>query len=504
MTPVLLLISLVFLLYLPFLGNAFVSDDIPAIVESMGKQTLALWDQPSLIHANWLMQKATHMVFGATAWPYRLENILLHVGSVVLFWAIVKRLVSGRVALVAGMFFAVHPIFIESVTWISGGVYAMYGFFFLLSFWLYVRAQESQANRLYLYALSFASFLVSVVTSEKAISLVGVYIAYEWFFGKWKRNWKQLIPYCIVSIILILFYGMQIGSRVTESALLSYQGEGGMYNPLIQVPVAISEYLRLLVWPVDLTLYHSEFSLSLMNFVLRVVVTLGYVIMLLYTVFKRKRIGFWVWWFLIALLPTLTPFKINWIVAERYGYLAYGGILVVVALGFDALLSRKRLYVPVIILGLIVLVALCTQTGIRNAEWRSEDTLWIATARTSPSHQATWNNLGDVYARQKNYLTAISMFERAIAINPQYADAYHNMAVSYTHLGNFPEAIRAYEKALSINPRLWQAYQNLAVIAMQEKQWDKAVEYVNQARSIAPDEQALVKLQLLIDSNRKQ
>ncbi len=112
MTPVLLLISLVFFLYLPFLGNAFVSDDIPAIVESMRKQTLALWDQPSLIHANWLMQKATHMVFGATAWPYRLENILLHVGSVVLFWAIVKRLVSGRVALVAGMLFDVHPIFI--------------------------------------------------------------------------------------------------------------------------------------------------------------------------------------------------------------------------------------------------------------------------------------------------------------------------------------------------------------------------------------------------------
>ncbi len=491
-----LLGSIVFLLYVPFLGNAFVSDDIQGIVQQVPTWTwLRALGWPSFIHLNVLLQYLLSLLFGLVPWPFRLLNILVHTGSVVLVYLLVTRISQHpRIGFVAALVFAVHPLVIESVTWISGGVYSLYSLFFLFSLYLYILASKKH----WLYVGSLVSFLLSLCTSEKAISLVFVFIVYEWFFGTLKQQWKKLIPFFVLSSSLILFYGLRIGERMHALATTSYQPIAGLYNPFVQIPIAVSSYLSLFVFPTGLTLYHSELSFAWWDFLLRVLVTLGFVGCTIYTFVKRKAIGFWLCWFFIALVPMLTPFKVGWIVAERYVYLGLIGLCAVGGILFDVVMHRKRWYVPAVLVGCLAIMFFCTQTVRRNSEWRNEDTLWVATAKTSPSHPATWNNMGDVYARHGDQQQAARMFLKAIALNPQYADAYHNLGASYLRMRKFPEAKQRYAQALSMYPALWQSYRDLAVIAYEEHDVQMAKTYLGQALQFVPNDPILLKLQSLM------
>ena len=483
---------LVSFLYLPFLGNAFVSDDIQGIVESVPTWNfISSFGWPHYIHFSTFLQYCTYRLFGLEPWAFRFVNILFHLGSVWLVYLIGKRLVKPSAAFVAALLFAVHPLVIESVTWISGGVYTQYTFWFLLSFWCYLQGKKR-------YLLSLLFFVLSVCTSEKALSLFLIFVVYEWLYGNVKKNWHSLIAFLIVNASLIVFYGLQISTRTQQLTASSYQSLSGYMNPLLQIPIAISSYVQLFVFPVGLTLYHSELHFPWWNFAIRAVVVSLFLGMTVYTLLKRKLIGFWLCWFVIGLLPTLTPLKIGWVVAERYVYFSLIGVCIAFGIGFDIVLHRKKLFVYSLCVGILLFLGYCTQTVYRNSQWRTEDTLWIATAVTSPSHPPTWNNMGDVYARAGNREKAAESFENAIRLNPQYADAYHNLGHTYLLMGKLSEAKQHLEQAISLNPYLWQSYRDLTVVAYEEKDFEAAKVFLSKALQLAPTDPTLLKLQKII------
>jgi Tfp pilus assembly protein PilF len=480
---ILIPLVLVSILYLPFLGNAFVSDDIGGIVNVASRWTwLEAIGWPKVIHLGVLLQYWTYHLFGLIPWPFRLTNILFHMGSVVLVWLLVQKLFKKpTVSFLASVLFAIHPLAIESITWISGGVYAHYAFFFLLSLLLY---RDPKAWK---RVVSIGCYLLAVLISEKAISLVVLFLLFEWMYGNIKKNWKCLIPYVLVSICFILFYVSRIGVRVSDLEQASYQAISGFYNPLLQIPIAISSYIELFVWPKNLTLYHASSYATNWELGIRMLVTVGFFGDDLYGVVKKRPFGFWLSWVVCSLGITLLPLKIGWIVAERYAYLALIGLCVVVGMGIDTLLSIKRWYVAGVCLTTVVVLALCTRTIVRNNDWRTEDSLWIATAIVSPDNEHSWNNMGDVYSRHGEYEKSIEAFTRATKINPNYADAYHNIGNTYVHIKKYDEAVPFFEKALSINPNLWQSYQDLAVVAVAQKDYQKAIVYFEKAIAINPN-----------------
>jgi tetratricopeptide (TPR) repeat protein len=204
---------------------------------------------------------------------------------------------------------------------------------------------------------------------------------------------------------------------------------------------------------------------------------------------KNKPVFFWLAFFVIVLLPTLTPFKISWVVAERYVYLGSLGIFVVIAMLFDKIASFNVNAKMVAYTAIVLIVAsLSARTIVRNKDWKSEDSLWFATARVAPSGQNIHNNLGDVYARNGNYEKAIEEFTKATQINPNYADAYHNLANTYGQIGNYNEAMANYQKALEFNPKLWQSYQNLGSIYADLGNFDLAAENMKKAIEINPQD----------------
>lgn len=483
---VLILLSVaVFAAYFNSLNNNFVSDDNGIV------QNAPLWSFDSIISQPlYLLRQLIYIIsykfFGLNPFVFRSFNILFHLGSVILIYLLLDLLIDKRVAFFSALIFAVHPILIESVSWISGGVYAQYSFFFLLSFIFYILYRNIEKRSYYIFSLIFFSF--SLLSSEKAFVLFLIFFLFEISNKGFKKNWKKTLPYFILSLILIILYFGKVGQRITSLQTEFYQDQVSQIdNPLIQIPIAITSYLQLIFWPQNLTIYHSEMSFSQTEYLIRLSIFILFSIFIFYGYKRNRQIFFWLSFFVITLLPTLTPLKISWIVAERYVYLGSLGIFVIIAKAFKKLSEIKNFKMGVYMVFTLIIVVLLTRTIVRNVDWKNEDNLWIATGKTSPSSPNNHNNLGDVYGRQGDFQRAVLEFKKAIEIKPNYADAYHNLANTYVEIKKYEEAVKNYQKAIYFNPKLWQSYQNLAVLYFQNNQFSPALENIQKAIAINPE-----------------
>lgn len=492
--PLVILFSLACGVYLNALGNDFLSDDIAGIVQDKNMGNLLYYLKNNTINfSRYFVYCLVFKIFGLNPVFFRLPNIIFHAGNTILIYLILLFLNNPLVAFITAGLFAVHPILAESIVWISGGLYAQYSFFTLLAFFLYLLA-KSKNRPIKIYIFSVLAFIPALLTTEKAVVLAPILFAYELCLGNLIQTWKKLIPYFVLggSIAALVFFGGPLGQRV--SALKSnYYQEGGLYNPLTQIPTAVSHYLWYIFWPDKLTLYHSEMVFSNGQYALMAAVTLLYLGLIIYAFLQKKYrwYAFWLSFPLISLIPMLTPFKVAWIVAERYFYVGSIGIFVIIGMGIkkigDLAKSQK------IALGILVtlLMALAIRTITRNLDWKNQDTLWLAAARTSPSSPQNHNNLGDLYSRQGQFEKAVEEFQMAIKLLPNYGDAYHNLANTYLQMKKIDLAITGYHKALEYNPGLWQSHQNLAAIYAQANRLDLTEEHLKKAIQINPENQIL-------------
>lgn len=490
---------LVLAVYANSFGNGFVSDDVMGFARNPNLGRLSsVFSGPAHFSMSAFLQYIAFHIGGLHPFTFRIINILSHLGVVVLVYMLLALSMKKQIALIAAALFAVHPILTESVSWISGGLYSLYAFFFLLSFLFYLFSENDK--RYFKYAVAF--FVLAVFSSEKALALFLVFVLYELAFGSLKHNWKKIIPFFSIGFVFLIVFAAKIGYRETALETQSYQaGAGGLYNPFIQIPTAIGSYLKLIFWPAKLTLYQTEMAFTGAQFLVLLFITLLFVAAVVWSWFKNKTIFFWLVFFVITLLPTLTPFKIAWIVAERYVYFGALGIIVVAAILIDKVLDFNENGKMVGYFALVLIVgSLSVRTIIRNRDWRNEDTLWFATAQVAPSGQTIHNNLGDVYARQGNIEKAVEEFKKAIQINPNYADAYHNLANTYQQMGQTDLALENYQKAASINPQLWQSFQNMSSIYFEKGDYEKALENTKKALEINPSDQNLQKNLEIIQS----
>lgn len=483
--PVLLFLSgLVLFTYINSFNNVFLSDDLAEIVNnpSIGNLGYAISSRPVGFIRLIFYWMAYH-AGGLNPALFRSINIFFHLGVVFLIYFLFLKLYSKRIAIFTAALFSVHPAIGEAVVWISGGTYPQYAFFFLLSFYLYILGREKKKY----YFLSIISFLFAFMSHpQMPIALFAVFPLFEFASGSLKKNWVKALPFLTVSVVYVLISFIAMPERETTLQTTHYQ-QGGIDNPFIQIPVALTSYFELTIFPKTLTLYHSELAFGPANFFVRIFAALLFLGGIIFALVKKNKfIFFWLSFFLIALSPTLTPLRMNWIVAERYLYLPLIGLLAAITFGLDKLCKKEKLRQGIYIGFAVVLVALSVRTIVRNIDWKNEDNLWIATGKTSPSSPNTHNNLGDVYGRQGDKQAALREFQKAIELKPNYGDAYHNLANTYMELGQPEKALENYQNALKYNPKLWQSYQNIAAIYFTLKKYDLALENLQKAAAINP------------------
>lgn len=467
----------VVLIYLLSLKNGFVSDDISEIVNKgqvIGNFKTVLSSPIGLVRA--LLYFIIFQTFGMHAWAFRLVNIFFHAGNAVLVYLIGLKLYSKRVAVVSGILFGLHPLVSEPVLWLSGMSYVIAGFFVLFSFYLYLDKTRPRWK----VVMGLLSFSLAMVSIEKFVAMPLIFFFADLIYKRIKSRWKELGLYFLMALARTAQTLGLYTARV--SSLKTYIGESASFgNIFFQFPVAIGNYLSLFFWPVPLTLYHSEMRYGIWGFLFLLILTLIFIAVVLLMIKRNIWITFWFCFFIAALVPTLLPLHVAWIVAERYVYLGTVGLVFGVVLTLDRLIGKKISEDWLYVIIMIVSSLLAVRTLSRISDWKNEDNLWLAAAKYSPASPQNHNNLGDLFARRGDNKRAIEEFSLATKLSPKYADAYHNLGNTYLNEGQLDQAKSNFEKAIELNPKLWESYYQLAIVYYLKKDWGAAKNSLNQA-----------------------
>ena len=483
-----ILTLVVLIVYFLSFNNELVSDDREVIIglEQQIKSGEFLLNNPLMILRN-VQYVIAYQLGGLTPIFYRMFNIAFHVGFVLVTFNILRKFTSNKhLPFFVSLMVAVHPIAVEPVAWISGGIYVQAAFFTSISFYLYILFKEN-LNKKFLI-LSSIFFLIGVSSSEKVIVFPFVLVLYEIAFGNLKKTYKYLISFFVISAFWGFLMLQSLSARLDYLMLANGTDQRFYFNnPFIQIPTALTSYFHLFLWPDKLNLYQSDLNLSTFTIIRNNIVSFSYLAIALFFYKRNKIIFFWMMFFVLSLLVTLNPFGLSWVFAERYAYFGSIGIyFVIVSLVlyfFNYLNAKKGAYIFLT----VVIIALSIRSVVRIGDWKNEETLWTATAKYAKTDAKSHNNLGHVLAKKGDIEGAAASFSKAIELSPGYADPYHNLANLYIQIGNLEEAKKILIKALELNPNLWQSNQNLASIYLNEKKFEAAKEYFEKVIKIKPD-----------------
>ncbi|OGC69346.1 hypothetical protein A2415_04390 [candidate division WWE3 bacterium RIFOXYC1_FULL_39_7] len=480
-----LLAVFIIVLYGNGLGGQFLTaDDIPGIVNNPRVQdlqaSLKTWELEAIYPA------VLFKLFGMTPIPYHIISLILHIINTILVFVFVFTLFGKKTATISSFIFAAHPVNSEAVLWVSAYGYlflALITFLIITSYTLYKRTTD--IRYLYFSAGVFAASLVFYRKPWVLVVPIMVFLIDRLMFEdklhlkKIKDHFLYWVPAVIYSAVWLVG---QYAFRVTSLETLYYMDQSTQTPYLNRVLYTFLMTAKLFIFPSALTIYHEGEdvkSLALFTILTAIAtILIGYVtISFLIKSYKDKSkkylrtIAICIMMIYISILPSFSPKVLVWSSAERYLYPASVFFAVIVAI---VLIKLDNKYKNLGVLLGIILTLYSVKVILRTNEWKNSKNLWIATQKISPYSYRVYNNLGDVYAQEKNYPEAIRNFQISLKLSPGFADAVHNLGYTYYEMGNIDLAKQYFVKSLDMNPLLFQSHYKLGVIEYQQMNFDVA------------------------------
>jgi len=377
---------------------------------------------------------------------YHFTNVVLHIlVGLCIWWFIVLLSGDYLLALLASVFFIIHPVHTEAVSYISDRGDLLSALFIFLSFIFYIK-HINKKNK-FLYIAMVSSYILALLSKENGLVLPLALFAYHFSFHK-KIKLPALTPFILAVFLYITGRIFFVQSSVSSMSIV-----GTFYQRLPSFFAAIVGYIRLLFLPFGL---HIEYGSPLFRWFDYRVIT-GVIIsalLIIYAVRKRRTnavLSFSVIWFFIFLLPFSNIYPLPFYMAEHYLYLPSVGFFMILS-GILCYLYRLKSYRIASLTVTIILLILWPYLTIKqNRYWREPITLYKHALRFSPNSSRIYHNLGDTYTDMGNYKEAVSAYKKSIKLNPSYADTYTSLGVVYSALGEYKEAIGFYKQALEIN-----------------------------------------------------
>ena len=447
---------------------------------------------------------------------------------------------TGLAAAVA-LIWALHPLQTESVTYVVQRAESLMGLCYLLTLYALIRGAASERSRPW-YAASVVACALGMCSKEVMATAPVVLLLYDRAFlsGSFREAFRRRGR---------LYLGLAATWAVLGAMILLYKAPGGAgfrldvgpWEYARTQPAVILYYLRLSIWPTSLCLDYSWPIATSLRQELPAVIAIAALLAGTFWALRRKpMLGFFGAWIFLILAPSSSFFPIvPEVVAEHRMYLPLAGLaaaaVVAAYLAAEGFLrqsgesqeSRKRLA-----LGIVVLLTFCTAGGLgamtfqRNAQYRSAISIWEDATRKRPENPRAWSALGEAcvnasrydeairfcnralelepaknflesaitysnrglaYAGSSRLAEAISDYNKAIALNPDYHLAYNNRGLAYAQIGRLTEAIRDYDKAVELNPHYVQAYESRGIAYGQSGCLAQAMQDFDKAIALNPD-----------------
>lgn len=493
------LLVVTFVCFFPALKNSFVNwdDDLifgnPLVLNLNGPNIVRLFTS-SFDGRYYPLALMTHQLeyhfFKFNASLYHLTNVILHLINIVLVFYILSLLnINPAVVMFVTFLFAVHPMQVESVAWISGRKDLLAGFFFLLAIYFYLKLKDHGPTKSKYVVLTFISFLLSLFAKPMAIMFPIVLVTIDAYVGAVKReDFTNKWPFFLVSFIFsyitvavaqfyfparflytkvdgilfsfysLILYAAKLVVPFRLSCLYPLPGEGGLPYPFL--------------------LYLSPFLVSLIWFMIKK--------------FKNKNLKLLFVFFVIMLFPVLHLIRINnSLLYDRFVYIPSISIYLILGhvlrILFQKIFNKSRIgRIIFLVVVLSYLSYVASYAWIRCHVWRDGMTLWQDVLRKFPHSAIAHVNRGDVYSATGEFDLALFDFSAAIELAPYYALAYYNRAGIYEKFGLSERAIQDYSHALKFDPWDVKSYNNRGNLFSDKGDYSLALEDYNKVLLLDP------------------
>ncbi|MGP8201261.1 MAG: tetratricopeptide repeat protein [Limisphaerales bacterium] len=492
-----LLVALTIMAYQPawHAGTIWDDDDYITPPKLRSLNGLAsIWTQPGATHQYYPLVHTIfwveHRLWGDATAGYHWVNILLHAGSALLLARILRQLrIPG--AWLAAALFALHPVEVESVAWITELKNTLSGLFYLSAVLVYLGFDRKRSWES--YALALGLFILGLLCKTVIATLpAALLVVFWWQRGtlSWKRDVLPLLPFFITGL------GAGLFTAWMERKFVGATGAEFDFSLLERFLIAgrdIWFYLGKLCWPVDLAFIYHRWNVSQgvwwqYLFPAAALLLLG---LLLWRRWRGPLAG--LLFFVGTLFPALGffnvfPFRYSF-VADHFQYLASLGPLTLAAAGISTLpgLFRKPKPFLVPVLCAVLALVLGTLTWRQCRMYANEETLWRTTLRLNPDCWMADCNLGGGLVGSGRLDEGIPLLQHGLQLNPRDFKAHYDLAFALLQKGKVDEAIAHSQKALDLNPRYAEPHLVLGDCFFRQERMDQAASQYQEALKMGLD-----------------
>ncbi len=494
----LVLVVLTFVVYQPTWHAGFVWDDDQLITNNRiiraSDGLYRIWftteapDYYPLTSSFWWLQ---WRLWGKNPAGWHAVSVLLHAANVVLVWMIFRRLkIPG--AWLAALLFAVHPVNVVTVAWISEQKNTLSMLLFAVAILLYLRFDETSDRRW--YGLSLAAFLLALFSKAAVVMLPVVLLGCIWWSrGRLgSRDWVRTAPFFALSVLLGLttvwfqYHRAMSGQEVRV---------GGVFSRVAVAGLAPWFYLSKAVLPLDLCMVYPQWNPGTWDWsgwLPGIALAGGFALLWWNRDGWGRPLLFGLGYFVVMLFPVLGFFDQGFyhysLVADHWQYYSLVGVTALASAGTVALGTRLHRERQVInsVAGAVVIV-LAAMSWQRCFVFRTEETLFQDNLLHNPLAWVAYDILGNASERAGRIEEAITHFEQALRVKPDYAEAHYHLGNAFLQGGTLSDAIGQYEEALRLRPDFAEAHCSLGIALYQTGKREEAIDHYEQALRVRPD-----------------
>jgi protein O-mannosyl-transferase len=507
------LVVAVFLAYQPAWRGGFIFDDNLHLVDNPVLKPGGLagaWTPGGYINywpLTFTVYRLEFEAWGLDVLGFHLVNIALHALTAILVWRVLVELdVPG--AMFAAAIFALHPVNVESVAWISqlkGLLSLLFALVSTLSYLQFDRTyvgtglpacpDRPGGSSQRLYAASIAAFCLSTLAKGMMLTLPVVLLACVWWRrgAIERRDLARMVPYVLIGVVMA---GIEVWSQrhmqpdgaVRSDSLLSRAAVAGC---------AVWFYLGKLLRPLDLSFIYPRWKIDDGDVLWYLP---GLLLAIVFALALRRR-GTWgrpvvmlIVCYLALLLPVLGFVNISFmrysLVADHWQYAATivpSAVLTGAVAGWVVRQRDRNVRLVACALGLSLLAVLAGLTWRQSQMYADDDTLWNVTVVNDPNSCMAHDKVGLILARRGQVDEAIAHFRKALEIEPNHSEVHNNLGNAVARRGRINEAIEHYRNALKVKPDDVAAHNNLGLALADVGHVDEAIDHFRDALKIKPD-----------------
>lgn len=457
----------------------------------------------------WISHMIDCQLFGMSPGKHHLTSVLFHIGNSLLLFIVLRKMTGTlwRSGFVAALF-ALHPLHVESVAWISERKDVLSVFLWMctmLSYLWYVNHPEIKR-----YLLTLFLFILGLMAKSMVITLPFVLLLIDYWplcrfrMKKEGDTVNNVRKKFLTTTLVFEKIPFLLISAVAGLVAVFSQHSGNALSPLSKFPIGIritnalvsySTYIEKTIWPHDLAFFYPYQKIIEKWEVAVACLVLGLISFLSIKTIKRYPFFFvgW-WWYIGTLIPVIGLVQIGMQArADRYTYIPLIGLFCILSWGASVFFAKKfkKIVFPSIALALLFVLTWATCLQIKT--WKNNIRLSRHAITVTKNNFVAHDILADALLEHHHIEEAVQHYREALKINPRYSDGYYNLANLFLKQNNLNEAAKNYYSALTYNLTMKEAHNNLGVVLARQGNLKEAIIHFQEALKIKPDDPGAMK-----------